>query len=518
MFDVNRCFCMCTRYERALFYTVTIIVAVLLSTSHFLPMIDLPQHGGQVGALKAIILGEASPDWKDNVTLNYLTTYWVAYLSALLLSFIMPVNYAINTVVGLAFLCFVVSFSVLRKRLHSPKILDWVLLPTFFGFSYSWGFITFISAIPIGVLLIIQNLNWLEYCTKKYLIRVILCGVLLYFSHTLVFLFFCLVASCMTIFNKGYSFKFKLKQLLPFYFLSLLIPLFFLTSAFFANDELGKYSDQHYNGYIYGLFSSRLAYIFLFPWSSKHNLVFPLEAISIILLFLPFLMGYKLSVDYKKYVPFIIFLIIWFSIPEQMVRTALVAPRFSIFLFPFYILMFENAEIDKNIFIQSRASVVWLLFICLLLSLPIIDLYRFDKGSRDFRLLLEKLPQGEKALGLVYDNSGSTDRQMRAYVYFPAWYQALKKGWVDFNFAWFPPQAIRFREGKLPEAQLGFAWNPQRFAKFKNCNLYDLLIVKCQGENCKLHEDLMKESTCSHRLTYKAGDWFLYSFPKETKL
>ncbi|AWM81057.1 hypothetical protein DKL61_12285 [Gammaproteobacteria bacterium ESL0073] len=198
-------------------------------------MIDLPQHAGQVGVLKSFLLGDTSVTWFNDIELNYLTTYWVAYGMATLLSLVLPVNYAVNTVVGLAFLSFVLSFSVLRRMMSSKNtnILDWVLLPSFFGFAYTWGFLTFLLAIPVGILLVIQNLKLIETGYKKYFVFVILCGVLLYFSHMLVFLFFCLIASSMTIVNnQEHNARKKLKQLIPFYLLSLLIFFFFLLQLF----------------------------------------------------------------------------------------------------------------------------------------------------------------------------------------------------------------------------------------------------------------------------------------------
>ncbi|AZS52109.1 hypothetical protein DM558_15600 [Entomomonas moraniae] len=503
------------KIERVVFYLIVIFIALLLSTSNFLPMIDLPQHAGQVSTLKSFLLNETSAPWFDDIELNYLTTYWTAYGMAALLSLVFPINYAVNTVVGLTFLSFIISFSILRRMMSSKNtnILDWVLLPSFFGFAYTWGFLTFLLAIPVGVLLVIQNLKLIKTGHKKYFIFVILCGVLLYFSHMLVFLFFCLIASSMTIVNNNQFFiRQKLKQLTPFYLLFLFIPLFFFTSAFYASNELGKYNDLYYAGASYGVFENRLYSIFLYPWSIEKNNLFPLEIVSIMLIILPFVLGLKLSKDYKKYVPFVIFLVIWFALPEQVVRTAFVQQRFSIFLFPFYILLFESRSVN----LLSTQKVLYFIWCCLsllLLSLPMIDLVNFNRETKDFSDALNKIPSHKRMLGLVYDPRGSL-RQGGVYIYFPSWYQAKKEGWVDFNFAWFSPQIIRYKSGHIPEALLGFAWYPKTFIKFKYCDKYEVLFVQCSQKVCESHEQLMQKSTCSHKIIYKNETWSVYNLEK----
>ncbi len=427
----------------------------------------------------------------------------------------MPINYAINTVVGIAFLSFVFSCSFLRKKLNGSNTLDWVLLPCFFGFSYIWGFITFILAIPIGIWLIYENLRLLEKDNIFFVIRVVVLGVLLYFSHILVFLFCCLIASCMTIVNRGYSIKRKIKQLIPFYFLSLLIPLFFINSDFFTPSGLGQYFGATYSNYYYGILDVRIFRLQLYPWTNYYNSDIPLDIFTIIFFILPFFMGCRLSKDPKKYVPFIIFISAWFLFPDQAAKTSFIYHRFAIFLFPFYILIFEKKS-DKFDSVEIKpifvCCCIWIGLSLTTLRIPIVDLIDFNKEVSDFKFLLEKTPERKRALSLVYDTaSKNSDRRLEVYAYFPQWYQALKHGWVDFNFAWFPPQIIRYQVNKIPEDRPGFAWNPIGFVIFKDCDRYDLLLVRVESSNQhQTHEDLMKQSTCSHKFIYQSGVWFLY--------
>lgn len=516
MINIENYFIKVSKIERILFCIITFAIFILLSTSYFLPMADLPQHAGQVAILKSIVMGDIAAPWFDEITVNYFTTYWIAYFITLLLSFILPINYAINTVVGLAFILFVFSCSMLRKKCNAPNSLDWILLPCFFGFSYIWGFITFILAIPIGIWLIYENLKLLENEKRYYYLKIIILGTLLYFSHILVFLFCCLIASCMTIVNRGFNIKDKIKQLTPFYFLALLIPLFFLNSDFFTNSGLGQYFNANYQSYYYGIFDVRLFRLQLYPWTIYYNSEIPLDIFSLVFLILPFFMGCKLTKDLKKYVPFVVFLIAWFSFPEQAAKTSFVYQRFAIFLFPFYILIFEKKSKKSDRFEPYSNFIfhcVCISISLIILKLPIIDLINFNQETAGFKSLVEKTTEKKRVLSLVYDPASKTsDRRTESYIYFPLWYQSLKRGWVDFNFAWFPPQVIRYQVDKIPEDRPGFAWNPETFIKFKNCNRYDLIFVRVGLERQRnIHEDLMKKSTCSHKLVDQSGLWFVYS-------
>ncbi|HEY2482563.1 MAG TPA: hypothetical protein VGI30_10265, partial [Caulobacteraceae bacterium] len=56
-----------------------------------------------------------------------------------------------------------------------------------------------------------------------------------------------------------------------------------------------------------------------------------------------------------------------------------------------------------------------------------------------------------RAQSLVMDPR-SPGRALPLYLHFPAWYQAEKQGFVDFNFAVFRPQIARFAQAPSPSA------------------------------------------------------------------
>lgn len=510
--------------ERGLFYLLCASIGLFLCRSYFLPMIDLPQHAGQVEALHAIFSGSATSGWAQNVEVNFFTPYWTAYLLGTLLSFVLPVNYAINTVIGIAFFSYALTFSALRKKCNAPPFVDWLALPVFFGVSYEIGLATFLLAISIGFVLIERTLCYLSSLEKKYAIHIFLIGALLYFSHMLIFLFFCAIAAGMIFVDIRYPLKKKLKLLTPFYFLALFIPLFLVSNDFFGKNGLASYFDSIENLFVNKSLWERLQIlpIISLPVNSllslpgKNTYMF-ISSLLIFLLIAPLIAGYRPSKDIKKYIPLLAFLMVWFFCPSYIGRTAKVFERFSIFLIPFYGLILE-----KSCYTYAhwrKEAQTW--FACIagvisigLLKMPLENIVIFNNSTQDFRKFVNQLPKEKYALGLVYDTKESLalDRNFHYISHFPSWYQALNQGWVDFNFAWFPPQVVRYLPEGVPQALPSFDHNLTEFIHFKNCDEYDLLLVYVYSpETINLHEKLMQQSTCHHKLQYNVGKWYLYA-------
>jgi len=96
------------------------------------------------------------------------------------------------------------------------------------------------------------------------------------------------------------------------------------------------------------------------------------------------------------------------------------------------------------------------------------------------------------------------------FLYFPNWYQAEKHGWVDFNFASFHPQIVRFRPEYLKHLPSRSA-ELEGIAALTNCMEYDYLLMKSEGDVQTLSNNLVANPYCySFKLSAQSGDWFLF--------
>lgn len=502
-----------------LFYGVVLVITFIMATANYLPMLDLPQHAGQVQAFKSMFWAGSSERWFDTVEVNYFTPYWIGYLSIFLMSFLVPIQNAINIIVAISFLLFVICFVKIRIKFGAPKFLDWILIPSFFGFSYQFGLLTFTLSISIGILLLLQTLKYIDHRTRFNAYLIVILGVILYFSHLLIFLFFCMISVALIATYKRQNFKNYAYLLIPFCILGLLIPLYFILPNILGQANLDSYfNEATHSSFKYGnTLSERLDYLFIYQWALTEDDYRPFSLLSITLglLIIPFIIGCKPSKRLYKYTPLICFLIIWFAMPEHLFHTTFVYQRFAIFFIPFYILIFEPNTLQKSkvymVRIQQGVTCLWILLAIGLTILPIKDIFYFNDEVKDFDALVAELPENQLTMSLVYSGNGGYSaknrRQAPLYVYFPVWYQVVKNSWVEYNFAWFSPQIIRYKVDKVPENIAGFAWNPSKFSQFKNCNYYDMIIVYKPDQN---FSQQFKQSTCGHTFFKQKGDWSVY--------
>jgi len=187
----------------------------------------------------------------------------------------------------------------------------------------------------------------------------------------------------------------------------------------------------------------------------KHLLFFPIGAPKLdwllaplvpLLLLAPVLAGCGVNWRAASFVPIVVLLLWAVAVPESVGETWFIAYRFAIFLLPFFALLFLAPR---------RASALWLAPALTWAFLVIHGerLVAFARESNSFEQVLAAAAPGFRAQTVVLDPASRAAQNPMAYVSFPLWYQADKAGLVDFNFAYFPAQVVRFREGQAPAGE-----------------------------------------------------------------
>jgi hypothetical protein len=135
-------------------------------------------------------------------------------------------------------------------------------------------------------------------------------------------------------------------------------------------------------------------------------------------------------------------------------------------------------------------------------------LHRFAIESASFETLLANTEPEERALSLVFDESSPAYITPMAYRHYPAWYQAERHGFVDFNFAWFLPQIVRFKPDRLPAVTPGFFEDTKQFDwKTNNGRLYRYFFVR---NTQALPAGFFANDECDVVLVRKVDEWSLY--------
>ena len=497
--------------ERKLFLLVLLITSLFLFYPPYLPMVDLPQHAAQVVMLDDLWKQQSA--WSDLVVLNWDTPYLAGYSIWWLLYQFADIVTSSKILVTLILLINCWAIHLLRKTFQAPVILEWAALTSFFGFAFQWGFITFLIAIPIGMLFFITNKYYLETREHKYLIGILLLGCLTYFSHILIFSFFCFISYCyfLTIHfrhqNWMQRFQFTLVYLL---FAAMLF-------RYVSKPDLLSFNDYSEN-YVFAPIWYKILTLVYMPWNMERTVWCSISWVA--LLILPRRMGYRPTQQYSRYIPLIAFLIIWFLLPHSLFQTAFIYERFAIFLMPFYYLIWdknEQANTEKDQI--QKIKLMHIIFILTISGLMFKVYYNNIRFAHDptmqAYLKISNTILPKKRILMLFDSPSPSSGLLTSnteYLHFGSWYQAQKHGWTDFNFAAYRPQIVRFKPDKLPPipSRSGSA-TQQGITQLTNCADYDYLLMNTTETSENITQWLNDTSSCNQfYLIDRQQNWLLF--------
>jgi hypothetical protein len=470
------------------------------------PMADLPQHAGQIVLLRDLLLGQSA--WESLLRINYFTPYLIGYGLALPLTFVMPIAAALKLLLMLAFYAFVFCCMLLRRHFRADERLDWLFIPGFFGFAYAWGFFTFLVAAPLGLLFVLLADRYARHPTTAGGARLGAVGAILFFSHGLVFVFACGIGvALLLVRSKRWQSTFS--TLFPYAPLAVLSATYALVSH---SAETGL--ENGLTSTLWGAWESRLnvlGAVFGTAWYDAHDALFVAVG-GIIMLWAPRLLGSRLNRDAPwVFVPMAAMLLVWLAAPNYAMKTSFIYHRFALFILPFYALMFRrpvsSSVGNESSGMQPQVCQILLATICWLFLAGQTDrLVRFAQEDKDFEMARAAVEPGQRALSLVLDCNSTAARSAIGYLHHPSWYQAENGGFVDFNFAWFPPQIVRYRPDSLPGVRTD--WTPERFEWTRDqAWRYRYFFVR---HTQPLASNLFTNRDCEISLLKSVGSWSIY--------
>jgi hypothetical protein len=421
------------------------------------PMIDLPQHAGQIALLRDLILGR-SP-WAGEVRVNLITPYLIGYGLALPLAFVMPVAAALKTVLSLAYLGFFGACALIGRDLGAPRTMAGYYSFSFLGFAFGWGMYTFLIAAPVGLLLIWLCLRYARQGSAAQGALVALLGLILLLSHGLVFLFACGVGALLVLAGAR-SLAQAVARSWPFWLLLAACAALFVFTRGHESAANPAFAAQ----IAYGPFSRHLASIFANAFDSPNKAWASLAFAPFALL--PYLAGFR--PDWRRCEALVILgctLAALLLCPTYVWSTSMVFERFALFLPPAFVWLLTPAPPVGALAQRLAPRIAPLVFaVCALVLAQHIRLAAmFASEERDFEFLMAGAEPGQRALALIYDSASPATADPERYLHHALWYQADKHGFVDFNFAYFHPQIARFRPGARPPLDENFAGDPSVF-------------------------------------------------------
>ena len=472
---------------------------------------DLCEHAAQVALLRDLMAG-TSP-WGDLVRINWFTPYLLGYGLAFLLSFAMPLVGALKLTLTLAYYGFVLACVMLRKAFRGDERLDWLFVPGFFGFSFQYGFFTFLVAAPIGLLFLLLAKRFAARFTLWGGLQVLCAGVVLFFSHGLVFLFAGAIGLVFVLLGRQ-RFVHKVFALAPYLLLGTLCLAYFFYVR--RTDPLVSIVD-HRPTVDWGWASRwgwHRAFNFVLFVFASNGADMPFFAAGLAMLAAPWLLPSRIKRrDPASWTALAVVVLIWFLVPGTALKTDFLYQRFAIFLLPAYALMFAPAEdwgpTRHTTTMRSGLIQAGLVVLCWsFLGVVAVRQRRFIAESASFEELLAVAEPEQRALGLVYDPASAAVRNPYTFHVHPVWYEVEKRGFVDFNFAYFLPQIVRFRADRFPPMVPGFDDAPEAFDWHAlHARVYRYFFVR---HAAPLPPGLFENDECRVALRKEAGEWSLY--------
>lgn len=433
-------------WQWALFWAATLWGASIFWLSAHPPMVDVPAHAGQVALLRDMLFGDGR--WNELLRINALTPYLIGYGLALPFSLVMSATAAVKLLLSLSYLAFVALCIALAREFRSDTRLYPLFLVGFFGLAYKWGFYTFLVAAPVTLAFVLLALRYAKAPSAKGGLVLFAAGLAMLASHGLAFMLGWAVGAALLLAER----RARLLRLgAPFAALALAFLAYFVASRLVQSQYHVAY--QYWDPTHYGLM--RLLKIPLYAIGDRDD-KFLLEPIALALVASPYLLA--LRPRWRSSVPFAAVLAMMLVIPSYAFDTAFLYERYGVFLLPALAWAFPAERA------QARAPSALILLLCaLVLGLYSVRAWRFGEETRSIDAAMGALAPGERALTLAFSTASPAARHPYVYIHYPAWYQAERNGLVDFNFAWFPPQVVRWRPERASAVTPGFEWYPQRF-------------------------------------------------------
>ena len=484
---------------RAAFWATALFAAASFWFTPRPPMADLPQHAGQIALLHDLLLGQSK--WRSLVFINWFTPYFAGYGPALLLSFVMPVLTALKLLLSLAYLGFVAAQVALRRALGADERLDWLAIPSFFGTVYAAGLYTFLLAAPLGMLFVVLALRYARAPAPATAALLLVADLVLFFAHGLVFLFANAIAGLFLLLNAR-SPRWLAKAVLPYVGVGMLVLAYGLARLRFESVPAGDPAS-----FSWGLAVLRLSFSYLWAaWATDDPRKPLFVLLFVAMLAAPLVLRSSLG-RREALVPFLMTLLVWICVPLRAEGTGMLYLRATLFVLPFYALMFRPSPVTV-----SRIRLLWLPVACWIFLVAHTDrLLAFGRESAPFETVLAAAEPGQRALSVVFESASSGSGNEFAYIHWPAWYQAERGGFVDFNFARFLPQIVRYRRDRIPTRFGREEWSQHPAEGFDwerdGAAAYRYFFIRHDGP---LPTTFFPAGQCRPVLVTSAGDWSLY--------
>ena len=477
--------------DRPLVACEAVICTVLLVAfivARDLPMVDLPQHAAQI----ATWVNAAKPEYhSDQFVLNLRTPYLSAYLLARLLASTFGVLIALKIVVWLSVGGQILGLHFLCKRLGHDPWLALLGLPLALGYSFLFGFVSYIAALPLLYLCVGLATTYASRPTLARGTALVVSVLAVLVTHGIAFAQTLLFVGPLLLLGNGSA----ISRALP-----LVVPI----AAAVAWLVPGPIVAQPGNDLWMPSLRRLLCLPGLLVGTSEQDIVASVYG-ALVLLTLSLALGQPTR-DIRRWLP-LAFVVCGFCAGPTIYRGyGPIWPRFAVLVVPATLLAFRStANATPRAAFTRRAA----LFATALVW-TIIFSFRLAKVNREtssLHQLIDDLPSGLRVRPVVFEAESRAFPDLPIFTHLPAHYLVEKGGTQGYSFAMYPSSVIRYRKGIVPKMSSGQEWEPEAFRIGAELNDYDCFMVHSATDR---YRQLFGEANGAVHLCARAGDWWSY--------
>ncbi|WP_129640882.1 hypothetical protein [Peristeroidobacter agariperforans] len=474
------------------------MAAVLLSIAPLwfgqnLPMVDMPQHAAQIAALREIWAGNAA--FTQLFDVNWFTPYLLGYMLLYAGSTVLPVAVAAQLLVSLSLISIPLLTAALLRAAGADERWKWLAIPCAFGYAFYWGFLSFLVAVPFGLLFFIQAIRFAAAPSVRRGVWVAMASLALFFCHIIVLGFASMLALGYIAGAHYRDWKGLALRWLPY---TAPLPLIAVWMFVTYTNEARVSSDP----VVFGPVSFRLMQLLMQPAGQDSLALFTCVLVTGSVVLMPWLMGSKLNRQPQRWLPLLLGLAVFMTAPHYVFSTAYFYQRLGIFLVPLWLLLWDAPPAGTR-----RPDWLVMPLILLWMFLNTGRFAAFARETESFDRMVGHMEPGRRVAAMVYDKQ-SPLFALPVYLHFPAWYQAKRGGIVDFNFADFYSQMARYKRDAGPRIDEQVSWDPTAFdwEAHGGAN-YDYFLVKADAD---LGSYIFKQKLDAVELVARSDWWWLY--------
>lgn len=455
------------------------------------PIIDLPQYAGNLSHMSSILSG--AEEWKGMFDLNLFIPYLGFHIPAYILSLIFPMTIAVKLTTALILCALPISTAYVLHRRNLPIYLALLTIPGLYGFSFQWGFMSFLATCPLFILALDRLDIFFQTNQKKDYIWMCGYSIILFFAHLYPFGLFILI----------YAIRFflsprPLRRLLP------VIPAMLIALIWFISQQSqGDASTLPETVWSYGWYRFDI----FFPDLLGFINVVDVKIAGVIVLISPIIFGKaRFARNLISWIPFILVVLAYFLLPHKLMGIVFAFQRMGFLIIPTYLLTLEPVKnnLQKNIFLH-KILIVSIAFSAV--SIQFFKSWKFSEEAKGLKDIINSMPSKQRLFYLSHIQSSYWYAQP-VYLVYGSWYDSEKKGFTGFDFVSFGLPVTSNSQSLQPDQN--FRWSFPNFkCEHPYVNSFDYILISNIGQQDPT-DFFFSSRDCQFTLVKNSGDWWLY--------